>query len=142
MADQTQALNQDQGNDQTQNDQTQIEATIQTYFECMFEASAEKTYAAFHPNAKITGFTPDGLAELTVEQFAKMVSRPSPSPKDDGAEAYLEILSLDIAGDTAVARVRDVYLAARYLDTLSFLKSDNEWRIYNKLFHIEGPAGG
>ena len=122
-------------------DHKQIEATIQTYFEGMFEASAEKTHAAFHPSAKITGFTPDGLVELSVEQFANMVSQPSTSPKEAGADAYLEILSLDIAGETAVARVRDDYLTARYLDTLSFLKSNDEWRIYNKLFHIEGPAG-
>lgn len=122
-------------------DQTQIEATIQTYFDCMFEASAEKTHAAFHPNAKITGYTPDGLVELSVSQFANMVSS-GPSSKDKGAEAYLEILSLEIAGDTAIARVRDDYLTARYLDTLSLLKTDGEWRIYNKLFHIEGPAGG
>ena len=135
-----------QAEDQTQQDliqqdRVQIEATIQTYFECMFEASAEKTHAAFHPNAKITGFTPDGLVELSVEQFANMVANNSPSPKDNGDAAFLEVLSVDIAGDTAVARVRDDYLAARYLDTLSFLKSDNQWRIYNKLFHIEGPAG-
>ena len=123
-------------------DRTQIEATIQTYFDCMFEASAEKTHAAFHPNAKITGYTPDGLVELTVDQFANMVASCQPSPKENGAQAFLEILSLDIAGDTAIARVRDDYLNARYLDTLSFLHSDGQWRIYNKLFHIEGPAGG
>ena len=127
--------------DQTQ-DQQDIATTIQTYFECMFEASAEKTHAAFHPNAKITGYTPDGLVELSVTDFANMVASTSPSPKEQGHEAYLEIVSLEIAGDTAVAQVRDDYLTARYLDTLSFLRSDGEWRIYNKLFHIEGPAGG
>lgn len=131
----------EQAQDRSQTDRSQIEATIQTYFDCMFEASAEKTHAAFHPNAKITGFTPDGLVELSVDQFAKMVASTEPSPKASGATAFLEIISLDIAGDTAVARVRDDYLKARYLDTLSFLRSDGEWRIYNKLFHIEGPAG-
>ena len=49
----------------------------------------------------------------------------------------LEILSIKIAGKTAVALVRDDHLRVTYLDTLSFLKIDETWMIYNKLFHIE-----
>ena len=49
----------------------------------------------------------------------------------------LEILSIKIAGKTAVALVRDDHLRVTYLDTLSFLKIDETWIIYNKLFHIE-----
>ncbi|MDC0547107.1 nuclear transport factor 2 family protein [Gammaproteobacteria bacterium] len=34
-------------------------------------------------------------------------------------------------------RVRDGYLGMVFLDTLSLLKVDDEWKIYNKLFHVE-----
>ena len=34
-------------------DESEIKGTIQTYFDCMYESSAEKTHAAFHPAAKI-----------------------------------------------------------------------------------------
>jgi len=27
------------------------------------------------------------------------------------------------------------------MDTLSFLKTEGGWSIYNKLFHVEGPSG-
>jgi hypothetical protein len=27
-----------------------------------------------------------------------------------------------------------------FLDTLSLLKTDDQWRIYNKLFHVEGSS--
>ena len=47
-----------------------------------------------------------------------------------------------MVSNSAVARVRDDYIGNRYLDTLSFVKTDDRWSIYNKLFHIEGPAGG
>jgi hypothetical protein len=53
----------------------------------------------------------------------------------------LEVLSLEVAGNAAVARVRDDNLGLTFLDTLSFLRSDGQWSIYNKLFHVEGPAG-
>ena len=121
-------------------DEKQIKDTIQTYFDCMYESSAEKTHAAFHPNAKITGYLEDGLHQMSVDEFVDLVISQQPSAKDKGEPARLEILSLDIAGDTAVARVRDDYLGLTFLDTLSLLKTEGRWYVYNKLFHVEGPA--
>ncbi len=122
-------------------DDKQIENTIQTYFDCMYESSAEKAHTAFHPNAKITGYLEDGLHEMTVTDFANFVESQLPSPKEKGESARLDILSIDISGNTAVARVRDDYLGMTFLDTLSFLKEGGKWSIYNKLFHVEGPSG-
>jgi len=122
-------------------DDKQIENTIQTYFDCMYESSAEKAHTAFHPNAKITGYLEDGLHEMTVTDFANFVESQLPSPKEKGESARLDILSIDISGNTAVARVRDDYLGMTFLDTLSFLKEGDKWSIYNKLFHVEGPSG-
>ena len=118
-------------------DKDAIAAVIRTYFDCMNESSAEKVREAFHSNARITGYLPDGLHEMTVEDFAKFVASQQPSPKEKGDAEVLELVSLDIAGNTAVARVRDQYLGMNFLDTLSFLKIDSEWFIYNKLFHVE-----
>ena len=56
------------------NDEEQIRSKIQTYFDCMYESSSEKTHAAFHPSAKITGYLEDGLHEMTVKDFADFVS--------------------------------------------------------------------
>ena len=121
-------------------DEQQIRQVIQTYFDCMYESSADKAHAAFHPNAKITGYLPNGLQQMSVGEFADFVAGQQPSAKDKGEAARLDILSLEIAGQTAVTRVRDDYLGMTFLDTLSLLKSDDRWSIYNKLFHVEGPA--
>jgi hypothetical protein len=121
-------------------DAQEIKDIIQTYFDCMYESSKAKTHAAFHPNAKITGYLPDGLHEMSVDDFAAFVSSQQPSAKEKGEPARLEIISIDIAGDTAVTRVRDDYLGMTFLDSLSLLKSDGKWSIYNKLFHVEGQA--
>ena len=85
-------------------DEQAIKQTIQTYFDCMYESSAEKTHAAFHPNAKITGVINGELQEMSVQDFAGFVASQQPSPKDKGEAARLDIVSLDVAGDTAVAR--------------------------------------
>lgn len=123
-------------------DDDSIRQTIQTYFDCMYESSADKARAAFHPNARITGYLEDGLHEMTVDDFAGFVAGQQPSPSEQGVPARLDIESLDISGHTAVARVRDDYLGMTFVDTLSLLFADDTWRIYNKLFHVEGPAAG
>ena len=122
-------------------DEQQIRATIQTYFDSMYESSAEKVRAAFHPNAKITGYLEDGLHEMSVDDFAGFVAGQQPSPKEKGETPRLEILSLEIAGSTAAARIRDDYLGLTFLDSISLLRTDESWSIYNKLFHVEGSAG-
>lgn len=119
------------------NNRIKIENTIQTYFDCMHESSSEKAYAAFHSDAWITGYLPDGYRHMSVSEFASFVASQQPSPRDSGEPAKLEIISIDIAGHTAVARVRDAYLGLTFLDTLSFIEHDGEWRIINKLFHVE-----
>jgi hypothetical protein len=121
-------------------DEQAIKNTIQTYFESMFESSGEKAHAAFHPNAKITGEINGELHEMSVADFAGFVESQRPSPKEKGESARLDIVSLDIAGKTAVSRVRDDYLGMTFLDTLSLLKTDDQWRIYNKLFHVENSS--
>ena len=114
-----------------------IQETIQTYFDSMYESDSDKVHKAFHPNAKITGYINNRLQEMTVPTFADMVSGQQPSAKQKGEVIQLETVSLDIAGDTAIARVRDGYIGLIFLDTLSFLKTEGEWVIYNKLFHVE-----
>tara|TARA_B100000900_G_scaffold148543_1_gene126082 strand:+ start:4507 stop:4875 length:369 start_codon:yes stop_codon:yes gene_type:complete len=114
-----------------------IEQGVQLYFDSMYESDPAKVREAFYPNAMITGYLETGLAEMNVDQFAKFVESQQPSPKENGEEILLEIVSMDIAGSTASVRVRDGYIGHVFLDTLSFLETNGEWKIYNKLFHVE-----
>ena len=104
-----------------QEDRGSIEKTIRIYFDSMHESSKAKVDLAFHPNAKIVGVNPDNFSEMSREDFGER----------------LEILSIEIAGMTAVARVRDDYRGLTFLDTLSLIKTGDRWVIYNKLYHIE-----
>jgi hypothetical protein len=37
-----------------------------------------------------------------------------------------------------MVKVRDTYLGITFLDTLSFMKVEGGWKIYTKLFNVEG----
>ena len=117
-----------------------MESKIQLYFDSMHESSKDMVNVAFHPNAKITGIFGGDFLEMSRDDFGDLVASQQPSPKENGETQRVEILSVEVAGITAGARVRDDYLGFTFLDTLSFVKTDDRWVIYNKLFHIESEA--
>lgn len=118
-------------------DKNKISEAIQLYFDSMYESSEDKVRQVFHEKAKITGYMQGKLLEQSVDNFATFVASQIPSAAEKNEEKLLETLSIEIAGSTAVARVRDGYIGMVFQDTLSFLKIDDDWVIYNKLFHIE-----
>jgi len=119
------------------NDQEQIETVVRLYIESMDESNPDKVKKAFHENAKVVGFLHGDLLQLSVNDFAGFVASQQPSPKEKGEDVEFEILTCEIEGTTALVKIRDKYLGITFLDTVSFLKADDEWKIYNKLFNVE-----
>ena len=74
---------------------------------------------------------------MTVDEFAEFVQSQQPSPSEAGADEMLEVLSCDVAGQTAGVRLRESYLGMVFTDTFAMLNIDGQWLIYNKLFHVE-----
>ncbi len=114
-----------------------IEATLQTYGEGLYHSNPDKIRQAFHPAAKISGYIEGQLGEFTVEQLAEMVEKQVPSDQEKGLPRLFEIISSQQSGQTAMAVVRDQFMGMTFLDTLSLLEVDGQWVIYNKLFHVE-----
>ena len=119
------------------NDIKKIENVVQLYIDSMDESNPDKVKQAFHSNAKVVGYLHDGFMEMSTDDFANFVGAQQPSPKEKGENVVYEILSCEVQGTTASVKVRDKYLGISFLDTLSFISIDNEWKIYNKLFHVE-----
>ncbi|MGE4620197.1 MAG: nuclear transport factor 2 family protein [Planctomycetota bacterium] len=118
-------------------DERQIEEVVQKYYESLYESDAVKVREVFHGNAKITGYLHGELEEMSVDDFAGFVEAQQPSPRENDAEKFLEIISCEYAGDTACVLLRESYIGKMFMDTFSMLRVDGQWKIYNKLFHIE-----
>ena len=112
-----------------------------TLAELLGNPGPHHVHAENSPGRAVGFLLGDDLHEMTTSDFADFVASHQPSPKEQGAAIRLDILSIEIAGATAVARVRDDYLGMTFLDTLSLLKADGAWSIYNKLFHVEAVEG-
>jgi hypothetical protein len=119
------------------NDIKKIENVVQLYIDSMDESNPDKVKQAFHSNAKVVGYLHNDFMEMSTDDFAGFVEAQQPSPKEKGENVVYEILSCEVQGTTASVKVRDKYLGISFLDTLSFISIDNEWKIYNKLFHVE-----
>ena len=117
-----------------------IEQTVQTYYDSMYFSDGDLVRKVFHQDAKITGYLNNKLLRQSVEDFASFVEHQKPSPKEKEDKIILEILSLDIGKTTAVAKVRDNYIGMIFIDTLSLIKVENNWQIYNKLFEVDEKA--
>ena len=86
------------------------------------------------------------LEDMKVKWAREQPVREAETAKDDLPQVVLrtstgdvvfELLSCEIEGTTALAKVRDKYLGITFLDTLSFIKVDDRWQLYTKLFNVE-----
>ena len=115
----------------------QIKNLIQIYVDSMDESNPNKVKQIFHNNAKIVGYLHGDFMEMSVDDFAGFVASQQPSPKEKGENVIFEIITCEIEGTTAVVKLKDKYLGITFMDILSFIKIEGEWKIYNKLFNVE-----
>ena len=77
-------------------DKEQIENCIDVYYAGCCESDSNKIKEAFDKNAMISGYLPDGLHEMNLDEFSEYVSAQQPSPKEKGDKEFLEIISSNI----------------------------------------------
>ena len=118
-------------------DNEEIKNITQIYIDSMSHSSAEKVKDAFHNNGSVVGYLHGDFMEMSVDDFANFVASQQPSPKEKGENVEFQILACEVEGTTASVKVRDKYLGITFLDTLSFIKFEGDWKIYSKLFHVE-----
>jgi len=119
-------------------DRQAIEQTVRRYFDGLYNSNGEDIRATFHPDAMVTGFMSD-TGEMSAMNFEKFVAfvEGQTSPASAGEPCELDVVTIDIAGKVATAKLLDRYLNIRFTDYLSLVKDDKGWRVYNKLWHAE-----
>lgn len=89
---------------------------------------------AFHADARITAVRDGKLLNLSVAEFAE---RFGGKPADDEAKRQRRIESIDVAGNSAVGKIILDYPSVKFVDYMTLLKIDGEWKIINKSFYAE-----
>jgi hypothetical protein len=89
---------------------------------------------AFHQDTRITSLRDGHYTSLSVAEFARLfVGKPAP----DEARRVRTIENVEVSGTAASAKIVLDYPTVRFVDYMTLLKVDGEWKIVNKSFHSE-----
>jgi hypothetical protein len=92
---------------------------------------------AFYPQANLYFVQNGALTTLSSEEYA---SRSSGKPAADEAQRKRRIVSVDISGTAAIAKIELDYPNVRLVDYMSLLKVNGEWKIIAKIFDRQNKA--
>jgi hypothetical protein len=112
-------------------------APLEAYLRGHATGLAEEFRPAFHSDAELWGMRNGALIRMTAEQY---IARASGAPAADEAQRRRWIESIDVTGDTAVAKIVLDYPAVRFTDYMSLSRIDGRWVIVNKMFQAEPKA--
>jgi hypothetical protein len=110
-------------------------ALLQDYFDALYFCDVEKLERVFHPQAIYATADETPLLYRTAEYVPVVAARQSPASRNEARRDHID--AIDIAGDnTAVARVRCSIGSRDFVDFLTLVRTDGQWRIIAKVFQI------
>ena len=108
-----------------------VRRAVESYLHGLKFNDVESLKKAFWPEAKLFFVKGDGkLGQLTQAQWYEGFA--ASAGKEEKGE--LKITDVDITGDAASVKVEEDYPGSVYVDYLSLLKFEGEWRIVNKIY--------
>lgn len=114
-----------------------IEASIQTYFDGLYEGDADKLASVFHETSALT-WEQDGKVSVLARDAWLDAVRTRPSAKSRSLARDDAILMLDQSGPaTAFVKVKCQIPPRYFHDYLNLLKIDGKWIIVQKIYTVE-----
>jgi hypothetical protein len=110
---------------------------IETYFDGLYHADVSLLEGVFHPKAIYATADESPLLHRTMEEYFPVVAkRESPASRNEARRDVIE--GIEFAGDnTAFARVRCSIGTKDFIDFLTFVRTDGEWKIMAKIFQMK-----
>ena len=124
-------------------DEAAIRQTMQYYFDGGKNRDSLTLRKAFHPEARMLFAREGELVVVPIGEYITRVGSESLKPGEvDSTER--KVVSVDVVGDAAVAKLELKRPNAVLTDYMSLLKVDGRWLIVNKIFtrdmreHVSG----
>lgn len=108
---------------------------LEAYLRGHATANPTEMDRAFHPSARIQGLRLDGnFADWSLSDYKRGFTG---TPAPDESQRKRSIDFLEVRGNTAIARVTLDYPTAVFTDYFLLMSLNGEWRIMNKIFHVQ-----
>ena len=114
----------------------EITRLLADYFDGLHYCDVELLASVFHPKAIYATADETPLLHRTLEDYLSVVAvRQSPASRGETRREHID--DIQLAGDnTALARVRCSIGNRDFVDFLSLVRTDGQWRIIAKIFQI------
>ncbi len=120
----------------TKDELAKVEEAVNYYIEGTIQRDFEILTKGWHDEAKMFGLDKDNKLVIYDKDFWK--TNLAKKIEDPKYKRTSEILSLDIVGTIASAKVQTVVEHSKgsviYMDLLNLLKIDDKWQIVNKIY--------
>lgn len=111
-----------------------VRIPLENYLKGHATGDGEFFKKAFHTDGNMIWIR-DG--KFTTRSFAEYITGASGKPPTDEAKRKRSIESIDVAGSAASAKIILDYPTVRFVDFMTLLKIDGEWKIVSKVFYAE-----
>ncbi|MBQ4822611.1 nuclear transport factor 2 family protein [Aquimarina sp. MMG016] len=106
-----------------------VKKTVNYYLEGGTNNDFETLKKAFHKTATMR-YIREGYQDVNALEFFKKVMKPGPKQN-----RKTKVVNVDISGHAATARLEIEYPTFTFIDYMSLLKIDGEWKIVSKIFY-------
>jgi Putative lumazine-binding len=110
-----------------------IIALFDDYFEGIYTGNAELLGPVFHNHCLFFGDVNGELTFRTKEEYIKVV-KARKSPQEIGEPFNMKILSVEIIGLTATAKLHVPMLGFNYYDFIALAQINGQWQIISNLY--------
>ena len=117
-------------------DEAAIRQTVQYYFDGGQNRDSLALRKAFHPEARMLFAREGELVVVPIAEYITRVGSDRPEPGEVDS-TQRKVVSVDVVGDAAMAKIELKRPDAVLTDYMSLLKVDGRWLIVNKIFTRE-----
>ena len=120
-----------------------VRAVVVDYLEGMCWGDEAKLRRAFHPGALQVGHFGETYEFFPLEEFIAWVK--GEETEAEGSPNVAELLSIEVTGTVAVAKLTDTCFGTDFTDYLVMVKdrpdASGRWQIVTKAYHVHAGRG-
>lgn len=110
---------------------------LENYIKAHATGDSEYARKAFHTEGNMIWIRDGKFTIESFDSFIKRAFKGTPAADEDKRKNGRKIESIDVNGNAAVAKIILDYPAVKFVDYMTLLKINGEWKIVNKSFYAE-----
>jgi hypothetical protein len=117
-----------------------VRVPLENYIKAHATGDPEYARKAFHTEGNMIWIRDGNYSSETFDSFIKRAFTGKPAADEAQRKNGRKIEAIDVTGNAAIARIVLDYPSVKFVDYMTLLKINGEWKIVNKSFYAEPKA--